>query len=70
VSGLSRRRRSASLALTPTYTIAPDGKRFLILVHSESIEKQRASQTATFLLNFTDQLRLHARSSAWQIGLP
>jgi hypothetical protein len=37
--------------------IAPDGRRFLVLMPAEGAEEQKAQNHVTFLLNFFDELR-------------
>jgi Tol biopolymer transport system component len=42
---------------SPNFDIAPDGKRFIVLLHPNLIDEQRNSPKLTILLNFTDELR-------------
>ena len=47
--------------IVPNFDLAPDGKRFAVLLAPEAdAEQQRARTQVTFLLNFFDELRRKA----------
>ena len=49
------------LTALPAFDIAPDGKRFLILLHPEALDAQHAGTSTTVMLNFVDELRRRLR---------
>jgi serine/threonine-protein kinase len=44
----------------PSFDLAPDGKRFAILMPADAMGEQKQSTQLTFLLNFFDELRRRA----------
>jgi serine/threonine-protein kinase len=52
--------RLANLGLSPTYDVAPDGKRIAALMPAEGQEDQKAQSHIIFLQNFFDELRRRA----------
>lgn len=49
--------RLANTGANQNLDIAPDGKRFVVLMPAEASEEQKAQNQVTFLLNFFDELR-------------
>jgi serine/threonine-protein kinase len=47
----------ADTGVFQNYDIAPDGKRFVVLMPAEGSDKQESQSHVTFLLNFYDELR-------------
>jgi hypothetical protein len=41
----------------PTYDLAPDGKRFAVILNADGTAEQKPILHVTFLLNFFDELR-------------
>jgi eukaryotic-like serine/threonine-protein kinase len=50
-------KRLANTGLTPLFDLAPDGKRFAVLMAAEGPEPREAQSHVTLLLNFFDELR-------------
>ncbi len=55
-------RRFLDTSVYTNFDLAPDGKRFAVMMPSEGeVESQRAQRPVTFLLNFFDELRRKAK---------
>ena len=50
-------KRLADTGVAQNLDLAPDGKRFVVLLPAEGAEEQKAQTHVTFLLNFFDELR-------------
>ncbi len=50
-------KKLAIRGITPTYDVAPDGKRIAALMTAESQEDKKAQNHVIFLENFFDELR-------------
>jgi Tol biopolymer transport system component len=50
-------RRLANTGLTPLFDLAPDGKRFLVLMRPEAPDPNAAPSHVTLMINFFDELR-------------
>ena len=50
-------KRLANTGLTPLFDLAPDGKRFAVLVAEEGREPPAVQNHVTLILNFFDELR-------------
>ena len=57
-------KRLADTGLLQNLDIAPDGKRFVVLMPVEGGEEQKAQNHVTFLLNFFDELRRRVPSGS------
>jgi serine/threonine-protein kinase len=57
-------KRLAAQDMHRTLDIAPDGKRFVVLIPAEGAEEQNAQNHVTFLLNFFDELRRRVPTGA------
>ncbi len=50
-------KRLANTGLTPNFDLAPDGKRFVVLMTAEGPESSDAQGHVTLMMNFFDELR-------------
>jgi hypothetical protein len=50
-------KRLANLGLTPNFDLAPDGKRFAVVMPAERPEPREAQSHVTLVLNFFDEVR-------------
>lgn len=50
-------RQIANTGLTPNFDLAPDGRRFAVLMPADSPEPQESRSHVTLLLNFFDEVR-------------
>ena len=47
----------ANLGTAPSFDLAPDGKRFVVLMPAESPEPRETQSHVTLMLNFFDEVR-------------
>ena len=47
----------ANLGTAPNYDLAPDGKRFVVVMPAESAQPQEAQSHVTLVVNFFDEIR-------------
>jgi serine/threonine-protein kinase len=50
-------RRLLDLGPLPTYDVAPDGKRFAVVLYEDGTAQEKPITHVTYLLNFFDELR-------------
>ena len=55
--------RSFSRGPVPIYDLAPDGKRFALVLNPDGTAEEKPIKSVTVLLNFFDELRRRAPSS-------
>jgi len=54
----------ADTGVQQNFDITPDGKRFVVLMPGEGLERQTSQSHVTFLLNFFDELRRRVPTGA------
>src|SRR5262249_48711535 len=60
--------RSLSRGPVPIYDLAPDGKRFALVLNPDGTAEEKPIKSVMVLLNFFDELRRRAPGSKWKAG--